>query len=205
MKKLVASAFVGAALVTTGAMANDQYQDEHAQGSVKLKENENKIWALTTTTTTAPMAKAEKPAEKMECPEPQASSEMAPGADALAAQQAAAEPVVAIRDRVGFETGSSELTDSSKESLGQVATLLEQNPQISPVQISGHTDSTGSSKVNDQLSEKRAESVRSFLEEKGIDSSRFEISSSGSSDPVASNDTASGRAMNRRVEINYAD
>ncbi|TFH22740.1 MAG: OmpA family protein, partial [Myxococcales bacterium] len=65
----------------------------------------------------------------------------------------------------------------------------------------GFTDSSGSEDYNQQLSERRAQGVREHLEAAGIDGSRTEVVGMGESQPVATNDTAAGRAENRRVEI----
>ncbi len=69
--------------------------------------------------------------------------------------------------------------------------------------MTGHTDSTGSDKINQSISKARAEKVGKFLTEVGeIDSARITTSGDGESRPVATNGTAAGRAENRRVEIN---
>ena len=67
--------------------------------------------------------------------------------------------------------------------------------------VIGYTDSTGSDAVNRPLSLDRAESVRDYLVGRGVTASRIVVDGRGASDPVASNDSESGRAMNRRVEI----
>ena len=67
--------------------------------------------------------------------------------------------------------------------------------------VSGHTDSTGSADYNLNLSRLRAQSVAAYLEGQGVKASRFEVIGMGASNPIASNDTASGREQNRRVEI----
>ena len=67
--------------------------------------------------------------------------------------------------------------------------------------VTGHTDSTGSDKYNQALSERRAQSVTNYLVENGIDSKRIETMGMGESQPIASNATESGRSQNRRVEL----
>ena len=69
------------------------------------------------------------------------------------------------------------------------------------IRIVGHTDSTGSDAINNPLSRERAASTRNYLAARGVASSRIAIDGRGSYEPAASNDTASGRAENRRVEI----
>ncbi|MGA2778738.1 MAG: OmpA family protein, partial [Steroidobacteraceae bacterium] len=65
----------------------------------------------------------------------------------------------------------------------------------------GYTDSVGSEDYNQGLSERRAESVRHYLRDQGIDAGRLTASGKGESNPVAGNDSASGRQQNRRVEV----
>ena len=79
--------------------------------------------------------------------------------------------------------------------------MLKSEPQTL-VDIQGHTDSTGTDKVNQPLSEKRAQSVANFLVANGVPSSQFvNVSGFGSSMPVADNSTAAGRQQNRRVDV----
>jgi outer membrane protein OmpA-like peptidoglycan-associated protein len=70
-----------------------------------------------------------------------------------------------------------------------------------PIRIEGHTDSSGSSNANLALSQKRAEAVRDALVASGVEASRITVVGLGSERPVAANDTAEGRARNRRVDI----
>lgn len=79
------------------------------------------------------------------------------------------------------------------------ATLTEYNQTI--VEVAGHTDSVGTDSYNQQLSERRAASVGNYLMTKGVMRDRFILVGAGETRPVASNDTESGRAQNRRVEI----
>jgi outer membrane protein OmpA-like peptidoglycan-associated protein len=69
------------------------------------------------------------------------------------------------------------------------------------VRVIGHTDNTGSDAINNPLSLRRAESVRSYLEDRGVAASRIEVAGRGSHEPLVANDTAENRAKNRRVEI----
>lgn len=99
-----------------------------------------------------------------------------------------------------FATGSANLSESSRTALRSFARNLVDNPQTN-IQIVGHTDNTGSDRVNDPLSVNRAKSVQTFLANQGVASSRMEYTGKGSHEPVADNTTATGRRENRRVEV----
>ncbi len=101
---------------------------------------------------------------------------------------------------ITFKTDSADINSSFYPVLNSVAKVLNKYSN-STVLVSGHTDSTGSAEYNLNLSRERAQSVASYLQGQGIKSTRFEVLGLGSSNPIASNDTANGRAQNRRVEI----
>ena len=101
---------------------------------------------------------------------------------------------------MNFATGKAELTPESQAILDGVAESLVANEEIK-VQVGGHTDNTGSAAVNKRLSAARAETVRAYLESKGVAADRLTARGYGPSKPVASNRTAEGRAQNRRVEL----
>ena len=101
---------------------------------------------------------------------------------------------------VQFDTSKSTLKPASTPVLSAVLDVLKQNPDLK-VEVEGHTDSTGSAAFNDTLSANRARAVLEFFVSKGIDRSRLSARGYGPSRPVASNDTAAGRAQNRRVEL----
>lgn len=99
-----------------------------------------------------------------------------------------------------FATGKAQLNEQSKQSLRKLAANLAQNAQTN-IQIIGHTDNTGSDRVNDPLSVNRAKSVFDYLTSQGVVNTRMEYAGKGSKDPIADNATAAGRQENRRVEI----
>jgi len=99
-----------------------------------------------------------------------------------------------------FATGSAEIQGGTNQNLEKLANFLNQYPDRQ-VLIEGHTDSVGSALFNQRLSLQRAESVRRFLINRGIDSRRLSVSGYGFERPVASNDSATGRQQNRRVEV----
>jgi outer membrane protein OmpA-like peptidoglycan-associated protein len=86
----------------------------------------------------------------------------------------------------------------------KLAQFLQENPERKVV-VEGYTDSTGSDSYNQQLSERRAESVRRALTRAGVDPQRIQAVGYGEEYPVASNDSPSSRAMNRRVEVTISN
>jgi len=110
-------------------------------------------------------------------------------------------PVIGIKSyEIVFKTGSAVLLAKGKPILDTVVAYLKRNPDVE-VTIDGHTDNTGSDKVNNPLSVKRAEACKKYLVSKGIKADRMTTAGFGSTQPVADNKTAEGRAKNRRIEI----
>lgn len=101
---------------------------------------------------------------------------------------------------VKFATNKAELTTASKTTLDKLADVFKEYPN-SNIMIDGHTDSSGDDAYNMTLSQKRAQSVSSYLVSKGLDSGRFTTSWHGETQPKHDNATAEGRAKNRRVEL----
>jgi outer membrane protein OmpA-like peptidoglycan-associated protein len=99
-----------------------------------------------------------------------------------------------------FATGSAEIQGGTNQNLEKLVTFLNQYPDRQGL-IEGHTDNVGNAGFNQTLSRQRAESVRRYLVGRGIESRRLTVSGFGFARPVASNDTASGRQQNRRVEV----
>jgi OOP family OmpA-OmpF porin len=99
---------------------------------------------------------------------------------------------------VNFEHNSAALTVASHPALDAIADGLKKHPRLK-IEIQGHTDSTGSPPYNLKLSQKRADSVRTYLLEKGANEDQLVAKGYGQTQPVASNKTADGRAKNRRV------
>ncbi|HVV68119.1 MAG TPA: OmpA family protein [Gammaproteobacteria bacterium] len=101
---------------------------------------------------------------------------------------------------ITFAVNSADIKPQFYSVLNSVSLVLKKYTQTS-VQVAGYTDSTGSASHNQQLSQNRAQSVASYLISQGVAAGRFNAVGYGQNNPVASNDTASGRAQNRRVEI----
>lgn len=105
-----------------------------------------------------------------------------------------------LGDAVLFPTGKSTLSQAADATLSRVAYNLKQFPNTD-VTVVGYTDNTGSVQLNQNLSEKRAQSVVDYLESQGIAASRLKAVGMGEEDPIVSNATPQGRAQNRRVEM----
>ena len=101
---------------------------------------------------------------------------------------------------IEFETGSAKLEKSSFVELNKLADLLRENEGLK-VEIGGHTDNVGNAADNQKLSQNRAKAVVDYLAEKGIDIKRLIAKGYGSTQPIAENNTDSGRARNRRTEM----
>ena len=110
-------------------------------------------------------------------------------------------PVIGIKSyEIVFKTGSAVLLAKGKPILDTVVAYLKRNPDVD-VTIDGHTDNTGTDKVNIPLSQRRAEACKKYLVSKGINGDRLTTAGFGSTQPVADNKTAEGRQKNRRIEI----
>ncbi len=109
--------------------------------------------------------------------------------------------VISLSGSLLFASGKSNLLPAARKRLGDVADALMKNDPEAKLIVEGHTDSKGSAQLNDALSMKRAESVRSYLISRGIPRGNVEAQGYGFSRPIADNSTPDGRANNRRVEI----
>lgn len=111
--------------------------------------------------------------------------------------------VITLGD-VLFNTNKAQLNPGGMHNVQKLANFLNQYPQHK-VLVEGHTDSTGSDSYNLELSDRRANAVRTALIDKGVSSDRVATHGYGEAYPVAGNDTATGRQLNRRVEIILSD
>ena len=105
-----------------------------------------------------------------------------------------------LRNDILFDFDSSALRASSRDTLQEFASVLARYPDQS-VSVAGHTDSVGTDAYNQNLSEQRAAAVKNYLVSQGVPSSRVQAFGYGESRPVASNTTAEGRQLNRRVQV----
>lgn len=105
-----------------------------------------------------------------------------------------------MQEDVLFRTDSANLRPGAIDKLQPLAGYLRANPGVR-VAILGHTDARGTDAHNQGLSERRAESVRAAFDQMGVTRARFRVEGRGEGEPVASNDTAEGMRLNRRVEV----
>ena len=101
---------------------------------------------------------------------------------------------------VHFDFNKSNIRPDAVPVLDEAAKILKDDPTV-PVVVAGHTDSIGSDAYNMKLSQRRADAVKDYLVSHGVDASRIRAEGFGKGQPVASNDTADGRAQTRRVEL----
>lgn len=112
-----------------------------------------------------------------------------------------AQPTVLTYSCSEFPSGNTRIDNRCKAILDDVALQLRQNPAATAV-ITGHSDATGSEEINARMSQDRADNARQYLvETHGLDASRMQTASAGSSEPIADNSTAEGRLQNRRIVV----
>ena len=120
--------------------------------------------------------------------------------DVSAVEKAIAETGKFVTNNILFETGKATLKSESMAEIQKVADYMKKNPRAR-FEVQGHTDNQGSDKVNDPLSQQRAEAVVKALADLGVDDFNLKAVGKGSHEPVADNKTEAGRAKNRRVEF----
>jgi outer membrane protein OmpA-like peptidoglycan-associated protein len=106
-----------------------------------------------------------------------------------------------IKSTILFETGKATIKPQSKPILDEVAMQMLAHPEVKKIRVEGHTDSIGPEDDNLYLSQDRADSVRRYLISRGIAKERLVAVGYGLTRPIASNETVTGRAKNRRVEF----
>lgn len=110
---------------------------------------------------------------------------------------------ISLKGDVTFDYDSASVRPGLNSEIDRISNVLIEYPQT-VILVEGHTDSTGSESYNLDLSQRRADSVKNLIVMRGISSGRIETKAYGESLPIADNNTETGRAMNRRVEIKVA-
>lgn len=111
-----------------------------------------------------------------------------------------ASPVIELPQRIYFQVNGTEVTPEGRRLLEQVAATLKRIENVR-VEVQGHSDAQGGTRVNDNLSLRRAQAVIDILVNAGLPRHRFLIAVLSDIEPLAPNDTPQGRAMNRRVQF----
>jgi outer membrane protein OmpA-like peptidoglycan-associated protein len=181
----------------------DQARQEEEARAARLAEAESRLRQLNAQLEQERQARleAEQRADQARA-DAQAQAQLAEQLRNIRQVQVKEEPrglVLTLSGSVLFRSGSADLLAVARRRLDEVAEALKtaQNPLV----IEGHTDSQGPEELNEELSHRRAEVVRDYLVERGVDGERIRITGQGESRPIASNKSAEGRANNRRVEI----
>lgn len=121
------------------------------------------------------------------------------GSAPISVAAAAAKKQIVLRG-INFDFDKSNIKPEAEPVLDAAVDVLKENPGVN-IRVAGYTDSTGPDAYNQGLSERRANSVKDYLEKHGIEASRLTAVGFGEADPVASNSTKDGRAQNRRVTL----
>ena len=185
-------------------------QAEQTKAGVVAQMNTDQTNAVRTTSAALGQAKQQLAAQgqalvterqRREDAEKRAAQAAADLARIASVKQEARGMVITLSGSVLFASGKSELLPAAEAKLSDVAKALSQQDPDAKMVVEGHTDSQGAAAFNQDLSQKRAESVRSYLVSHGIASDRITAQGFGPSRAVADNTSAEGRANNRRVEI----
>jgi OOP family OmpA-OmpF porin len=105
-----------------------------------------------------------------------------------------------VIEGVFFDTAKARIKSASRTKLDEAAKVLTEFPEVK-IEISGHTDSAGSFEYNEDLSRRRAEAVKKYLVDAGVDAGRITTRGAGPNEPIDTNGTPEGRAKNRRIEF----
>jgi outer membrane protein OmpA-like peptidoglycan-associated protein len=143
---------------------------------------------------------AKESAERAEADRIKMRSELTRQLNVVLATRETARGLIVNMSDVLFDTGSSTLRPGAREKLAKIAGIILVHPGLK-IEVEGHTDAVGGPVINGPLSEKRADSVRTFLVAQGVAADMITARGFGDSKPVADNRTATGRQANRRVEL----
>jgi outer membrane protein OmpA-like peptidoglycan-associated protein len=148
----------------------------------------------------AETARARQAAERAEAERAKLRAELVRQLNVVLATRETARGLIVNMSDVLFDTGMHTLRPAAREKLSRISGIIQVHPDMK-IEVEGHTDSVGSAEFNQRLSEKRADSVRTYLITQGVDPSSIVARGFGESMPVADNNNAAGRQQNRRVEL----
>ena len=109
--------------------------------------------------------------------------------------------IYSLEENILFDAGKSSIRPDAAAKLKQVVASVKKRYNNGEVRVYGYTDAQGSTAANNQLAQQRAEAVKAWLQNNGIDAAKVSVNAIGEAKPVASNSTEQGRQQNRRVEI----
>jgi outer membrane protein OmpA-like peptidoglycan-associated protein len=109
--------------------------------------------------------------------------------------------VYSLDETILFDVGQSSIKPGGEAKLKEIIASVKQRYPDGDIAVKGYTDNTGDKSDNKDLSKERAQAVADYMAKNGIQQDRIEVRGKGEKDPVADNDTATGRAKNRRVEV----
>jgi len=178
-------------------IASQQGEKSELQTQIESAEERRKALLLAEQTGDASAARSEAEAARREA------EALRQSMAELQAEQTDRGMVLTLGD-VLFDLNQADLKSAGEQTVGRLAEFMREY-ENRRVRVEGYTDSTGADSYNQQLSERRAESVRNALVNRGISSTRVESRGYGEQYPVAGNDSSSGRQQNRRVEIVISD
>lgn len=135
------------------------------------------------------------------CPDEKGVPSPDPAKNGCPAKVVVTEKEIKILQKVEFDFNKATIKPVSNSLLDEVAAVMKDYPEITKIEVQGHTDSKGSDAHNKLLSQRRAEAVQKALVSRGVDEGRLSNKGYGEEEPIASNDTDEGRAQNRRVQF----
>lgn len=206
MQALETKAREAEASAAAAALALDESRQrrEEADAAVSRAQRELEQIAAERLELQAAVSMLDEQTASLEKEKTELSSRLAGALSQVADTQSSARGMIVSLPDILFDTNEATLKSEARVVLAKLAGILLIMPDLN-LRVEGHTDSTGSAEYNQQLSEKRAASVRDFLAEQGIAAQRMIAVGYGFDRPVAANDTREGRAKNRRVEIVIAE
>jgi outer membrane protein OmpA-like peptidoglycan-associated protein len=178
--------------------ASAQSELRASRGTVQSLEAQNREAASRLNQTSAQLAQEKQARQEAEAKAQRALESLQKIASV---KEEARGTVITLSGEVLFVTGKSELLPAARDRLNDVAKAILDGGDDRPITVEGHTDSRGSDDSNAKLSQDRADAVRNYLVSLGVKPDTIVAQGRGEARPVASNDTAEGRANNRRVEI----
>lgn len=187
----------GREIVLTGVVASDAIK-------LQAEENARKVNGVRTVENLLTVAAPEPIVEPESEPEPEPDKEVIqqPKQEALPEHTCQQDfDALLSSNQIQFATSSSDIDASSNDLLNDLIEVANQCSEAN-IEIGGHTDSSGSDDYNLRLSQERASSVMSYLIGNGIESNRLKAVGYGENNPIADNESAEGKAKNRRIEFN---